>query len=322
MNLVAKEAPLVNERDGVLDPLGERRRPRGARTLGADREPVRRRRAGGGDPPGADDGRRRTPPASRGDPRARPGARHRGLDRGPARRTSTQPPEGRRQSRKYTSTPVSDEDPRLSHVDEAGGVRMVDVGREACRRAAGRWPTRRRRWRRPPRGGCASCRRATRWRPRSSPASWPRSRPGRSDPALPPAAAVRGRRRRSTSSKRASRSRQRRRRPRPTGVEMEALVAASVAALTVYDMAKAIDKGMVGDRRAAASRRRRSPREGGRADGFGRRPRRHARRHERQAARRAARRRTAGRSSGGSSRTRTRRSPAHCASSRPGRGSS
>ena len=33
-----------------------------------------------------------------------------------------------------------------------------------------------------------------------------------------------------------------------TGVEMEALVAASVAALTVYDMAKAIDKEMtVGD---------------------------------------------------------------------------
>ena len=33
-----------------------------------------------------------------------------------------------------------------------------------------------------------------------------------------------------------------------TGVEMEALVAASVAALTVYDMAKAIDKGMtIGD---------------------------------------------------------------------------
>ena len=30
-----------------------------------------------------------------------------------------------------------------------------------------------------------------------------------------------------------------------TGVEMEALTAASVAALTVYDMAKAIDKGMV-----------------------------------------------------------------------------
>jgi cyclic pyranopterin phosphate synthase len=30
-----------------------------------------------------------------------------------------------------------------------------------------------------------------------------------------------------------------------TGVEMEALVAASLAALTLYDMAKAIDKGMV-----------------------------------------------------------------------------
>ena len=32
-----------------------------------------------------------------------------------------------------------------------------------------------------------------------------------------------------------------------TGVEMEALTAASVAALTVYDMAKAIDKGMTID---------------------------------------------------------------------------
>jgi cyclic pyranopterin monophosphate synthase len=30
-----------------------------------------------------------------------------------------------------------------------------------------------------------------------------------------------------------------------TGVEMEALTAASVAALTVYDMAKAVDKGLV-----------------------------------------------------------------------------
>jgi cyclic pyranopterin phosphate synthase len=30
-----------------------------------------------------------------------------------------------------------------------------------------------------------------------------------------------------------------------TGVEMEALVGASIAALTVYDMAKAIDKEMV-----------------------------------------------------------------------------
>ena len=29
-----------------------------------------------------------------------------------------------------------------------------------------------------------------------------------------------------------------------TGVEMEAMVAASVAALTIYDMAKGIDRGM------------------------------------------------------------------------------
>ena len=33
-----------------------------------------------------------------------------------------------------------------------------------------------------------------------------------------------------------------------TGVEMEAMVAASVAALTIYDMAKALDKGIVIDR--------------------------------------------------------------------------
>jgi cyclic pyranopterin phosphate synthase len=30
-----------------------------------------------------------------------------------------------------------------------------------------------------------------------------------------------------------------------TGIEMEALTAASVAALTIYDMAKALDRGMV-----------------------------------------------------------------------------
>lgn len=30
----------------------------------------------------------------------------------------------------------------------------------------------------------------------------------------------------------------------PTGVEMEALVAASIAALTIYDMTKALDKGI------------------------------------------------------------------------------
>ena len=35
-----------------------------------------------------------------------------------------------------------------------------------------------------------------------------------------------------------------------TGVEMEALTAASVAALTVYDMCKAIDRGMVIERSA------------------------------------------------------------------------
>ena len=49
----------------------------------------------------------------------------------------------------------------------------------------------------------------------------------------------------STSSPTGSRSRLSAETTAQTGVEMEALVAASVAALTVYDMAKAIDKGMV-----------------------------------------------------------------------------
>lgn len=31
----------------------------------------------------------------------------------------------------------------------------------------------------------------------------------------------------------------------PTGVEMEAMTAATVAALTIYDMCKAVDRGMV-----------------------------------------------------------------------------
>ena len=50
---------------------------------------------------------------------------------------------------------------------------------------------------------------------------------------------------RSRSSPTGSRSRPVAETTAQTGVEMEALVAASVAALTVYDMAKAIDKGMV-----------------------------------------------------------------------------
>lgn len=56
----------------------------------------------------------------------------------------------------------------------------------------------------------------------------------------------------------------------PTGVEMEALSAASVALLTVYDMAKAVDRDMVlGDIRVEskdggrAGSWRRSPPEGG-----------------------------------------------------------
>ena len=58
MNLVAKEAPAVNTRDGVRDALREHRRPRGARRLHAVGQPVRHPGAGRRDPPRADDGPR------------------------------------------------------------------------------------------------------------------------------------------------------------------------------------------------------------------------------------------------------------------------
>ena len=68
---------------------------------------------------------------------------------------------------------------------------------------------------------------------------------GRADPALPSAAdrVGRARSRRPTATT-ASRSPRRCRTTGQTGVEMEALTAASVAALTVYDMCKAVDRGM------------------------------------------------------------------------------
>lgn len=45
----------------------------------------------------------------------------------------------------------------------------------------------------------------------------------------------------------------------PTGVEMEALTAVSIAALTIYDMCKAVDRGMrIGDIRLAEKRGGRS----------------------------------------------------------------
>ena len=48
-------------------------------------------------------------------------------------------------------------------------------------------------------------------------------------------------------------------RPRQTGVEMEALTAVSVAALTIYDMIKAVDKAMmIGDIRLVEKRGGRS----------------------------------------------------------------
>ena len=86
MNLVAKEGPLVNERDGVSILSREHRRARGARRVRAVGQPVRRPGARRLDPRGADDGRRasaqrraRGPEGDR--HRARPGRLDRRADR-------------------------------------------------------------------------------------------------------------------------------------------------------------------------------------------------------------------------------------------------
>ena len=53
-----------------------------------------------------------------------------------------------------------------------------------------------------------------------------------------------------------------------TGVEMEALTAAAVAALTVYDMAKAIDKGMVVTEVRLVEKTKEDPAEAGSSKGI------------------------------------------------------
>ena len=135
----------------------------------------------------------------------------------------------------------------LTHFDAAGAAQMVDVSDKpaTARRAVARgWVAM------APetlalrdRGHRRQGRRARRRPPRRHHG---RQEDRRADPALPPARPEQGQRR----------ARARRRRGRveieatvattgPTGVEMEALTAVSVAALTVYDMLKAVDRGMV-----------------------------------------------------------------------------
>ena len=93
MNLVAKEGPLVNERNGVSLLSREHGRPRGAGRVRAVGQPVRRAGAGRRDPPRADDVRRGAllaragPEADRDRPRPgrlgrRPAGRHRAQARG------------------------------------------------------------------------------------------------------------------------------------------------------------------------------------------------------------------------------------------------
>ena len=135
----------------------------------------------------------------------------------------------------------------LSHLDEDGRARMVDVGAK---------PATERRARRGARCG---------WRPRPR-ARWPpgdapkgdvarprahRRHPGRqahrrAGAAVPPAAAHLRRRARRRWTRRPARCRleAEARTTAPTGVEMEAMTACAVAALTVYDMVKGIERGV------------------------------------------------------------------------------
>ena len=133
----------------------------------------------------------------------------------------------------------------LSHVDESSGdVKMVDVGHKPIsrRKAIARGD------------GADGARDGT---PDPRPAEGRRAHDGaaRRDhggeadeqphPALPSAAALARRCRARRSARTASKIVASAETTAQTGVEMEALTAASVAALAVYDMAKAIDKGMV-----------------------------------------------------------------------------
>ena len=81
MNLVAKEGPLVNERDGVSILSREHGRPRGAGRVRPLGEPVRRAGARGRDPRRADDARRGARAARRGAQEDRHLARSGRLDR-------------------------------------------------------------------------------------------------------------------------------------------------------------------------------------------------------------------------------------------------
>ena len=135
----------------------------------------------------------------------------------------------------------------LTHLDAAGQASMVDVGDKPATRARARWRARPCASRQRPPALVARRRRA---QGRCHRRRADRRHPGgqahvRADPALPSAGALlrrrRGRRRRRARGRSCSP-------PRPattgpTGVEMEALTAAAVAALTVYDMVKGVERG-------------------------------------------------------------------------------
>ena len=137
---------------------------------------------------------------------------------------------------------MTDEDPRLSHMDEAGRVRMVDVGsKPVVRRRATASATvtmasaTAQRLRELPKGdalataqiaGIMAAKKTSSLIPLCH--QLPLSVVDVTLEVVEAGVAI------TASAETSAR----------TGVEMEALVAASVAALTVYDMAKAIDKGM------------------------------------------------------------------------------
>jgi cyclic pyranopterin phosphate synthase len=138
---------------------------------------------------------------------------------------------------------MSEPEPALTHVDDQGGVRMVDVGakppsrRRAVARASVRMaPETARRRRDLPKGdalttaqlaGIMAAKRTSELIPLCHPL---------------PLTAVDVRLQVVEEAVEIQASAET---TAQTGVEMEALVAASVAALTVYDMAKAIDKQIV-----------------------------------------------------------------------------
>ena len=183
LNLVAKEAPLVNTRDGVVVLSGKRRCMRGDRVMDADDQSFRCRGAGRGASRGAGNAVGRAARPARCDPGPCAGARPGALARVPARRTRS------RLGSRFLARGTVHRMSELSHVDETG---RYGWSTSAARSPCGGGRSRAREVRMAPETARAPARAAERRRARDGSGGRDHGSEagGGADPALPSAAAV------------------------------------------------------------------------------------------------------------------------------------